>query len=335
MVLIGQEEAEQAFLSVCRQGRMPQAWILGGDVGIGKATLAYRIARAVLASGADVRTLTTLDVSVDHPVVRQISAQAHPDVSVLKRGLTTDKKNLSSVINVEDVRDVLHRLTATSGAGGYRVCLVDSADDLNTSSANALLKMIEEPPSKTLFLLISHRPGRLLPTIRSRCRRLMLKPLNDAQIVDVIESLGTPWNQETSHNISIALKNAEGSVQRVLQMLRPESRMLITSLETMFKALPQIDLTKAIALADTLNTKATADDLAIVLDYARSWVARQVHAINHDETKHGRGKALAYVEAWGGIQQEAFDAMTYNLDKRPLVLSLLKRLSRASHHTPQ
>lgn len=321
--LIGQEDAEQAFLSACKQGRMPHAWLIGGDVGIGKATLAYRIARAVFSAGADLSALENLDVAPAHPAARQIIAQSHPDLSVLKRGLTKDKKGLSSVINVEDVRDVLHRLGATSSSGGYRVCIVDSADDLNTSSANALLKMIEEPPSRTLFLLISHRPGRLLPTIRSRCRKVMLRALSDAHIRSVINGLGDSWAQQDEAHLKAAIAQAEGSVQRTINALRPETRMLIASIETMLLALPRVDLSQTIALAETFNTKASADDVAIVFDFIHQWVCAKVRlsAQNH------AGRALGFVETWSEIQKEITDVMTYNLDKRPLLLGILRKLA--------
>ncbi len=321
--LIGQEQAERAFLSVCQQSRMPHSWLIGGDIGIGKATFAYSVARAVLTAGGDLSAITSLDVNPQHPVSRQIMAQSHPDLSVLRRGLTKDKKGLSSVISVEDVRDVLHRLSATTSSGGYRVCIVDSADDLNISSANALLKMIEEPPSRTLFLLISHRPGRLLPTIRSRCRRLMLQALSDEHIHRIIQTLGQNWAREDESHIRAAIAQAEGSVQRALNALRPESQILIVSIQKILQALPHVNLAQMMALAETFNTKASAADTAIVLDFIHQWVCEQIKIHAHNE----RARALAYVETWHIIQKEIAEALTYNLDKRPLFLGILTKLA--------
>jgi DNA polymerase III subunit delta' len=223
----------------------------------------------------------------------------------------------------------LQRLITTSSSGGYRVCIVDSADDLNTSSANALLKMIEEPPARTLFLLISHRPGRLLPTIRSRCRRLMLSPLSESDVREALNALGSPWADYGDKEKQRACELAEGSVARAMGFLRPQTYILVTTLHAMLDKLPHIDVQAAFGFAETLNGKTSADDLAIVLDATHQWVSRRVRDLNHEPA----ARILPLVEAWDTISQEAQAAITYHLDKRPLVLSLLERLAYATRMT--
>src|SRR3954454_24536493 len=176
----GHAEAEQALLEAYRAGRMPHAWLIGGPRGIGKATLAYRMARFVFAhpeaTAQSVQNAAQLALPPDHPVARRIAAQGHPDLLALER-VADEKGKVPMFIPVDMVRKTIRFFGSTPGGGGWRVCIVDSADEMNAAGANALLKILEEPPAKSLLLVVSHAPGRLLPTIRSRCRRLVLRAL--------------------------------------------------------------------------------------------------------------------------------------------------------------
>ena len=171
-VLFGQDEAELALLDNYRSGRMHHAWILGGPEGVGKATLAYRMARFVFANPEPSRVgeAGSLATPPDQPAARMVASQSHVDLVVLRRLWNEKSKTFFSNIRVDDVRDVVRFFGTTAGAGGWRIAIVDCAEDLATSGANALLKVLEEPPPKALFLIVSHQPARLLPTIRSRCR---------------------------------------------------------------------------------------------------------------------------------------------------------------------
>jgi DNA polymerase III subunit delta' len=196
--LIGQFEAEQEILKNYQRNALPQAIILGGSAGIGKATLAWRAARFLLAhpdpKAASVQSAGDLFVSPDHPVSRTLAALSHTDFGLLRREWNEKTKKFFSEIRTEDVRNAIHLFQQAAGAGGYRICIVDSAEDLNRSGANALLKTIEEPPPKSLFLIVAHRPDSLLPTIRSRCRKIALKPLSESAILQILEGLGPPWS---------------------------------------------------------------------------------------------------------------------------------------------
>ena len=178
--LFGHAEAERALLDAYRGGRLPHGWLIGGPPGIGKATLAYRMARFVLAHPdpqlAAVRSAPSLALPDDHPVVRRVAAQAQGDLLVLERTIGETGK-LRTRIAVDDVRRSVSFFGSTAGEGGWRIAIVDSVDELNPASANALLKVLEEPPARALLLLVSHAPGRALATIRSRCRLLTLRPL--------------------------------------------------------------------------------------------------------------------------------------------------------------
>ena len=179
-VLFGQAAAEAALLTAYRGGRIPHAFLIVGPKGIGKATLAYRLARFVLAhpdpAAPDVVAAASLAVDAEHPVARRIAAQAQGDLLILERTLN-DKGTLRQQIAVDDIRRTVSFFGSTAGEGGWRIAIVDSVDELNRSGANALLKVLEEPPERALLLLVSHSAARVPATLRSRCRIVTLRPL--------------------------------------------------------------------------------------------------------------------------------------------------------------
>jgi DNA polymerase III subunit delta' len=178
-ILLGQAEPLELASTALRGGRPPHAWLLTGPPGIGKATLAYRMARYLLRYGATTGGPADLSVPKNDPVSMQITARAHPGLLVLKRGINPKTDKPQTELPVDEIRRLAGFFGMTSGAGGWRVAIVDPADDMNENAANALLKQLEEPPERAMLILLSHRPGRLLPTIRSRCRKLELRPLTD------------------------------------------------------------------------------------------------------------------------------------------------------------
>src|SRR5215470_15345816 len=216
--LFGHDGVEREFLAVYRSGRIPHAWLIGGERGIGKATIAYRIARFVLAypDPSRVPTATSLALDPAHPTVRRVAVNAHPDLLALERTIG-DNGKMRTVITVDQVRRLAAFFGSTAGEGGWRVCIVDSADELKyPEGSNALLKMLEEPPPKSLFLLVSHAPGRLLPTIRSRCRRLALKPLGQDDVANAASiALGAG---SVDPVIAKAAAAAQGSISRAITL---------------------------------------------------------------------------------------------------------------------
>src|SRR5271157_1835411 len=185
-VLFGHREAELALLNAYRSGRIAHAWLIGGPAGIGKATLAYRMARFVLAhrdpAAPEVQRAGTLRVDPSDPVARQVASSAHGGLLTLERTLN-DKGVLRTVITVDETRETISFFGTTAAVEGWRVCIVDTVDELNPNAANALLKVLEEPPQQSLFLLVSHAPARVLPTILSRCRKLPLRPLANSDVM--------------------------------------------------------------------------------------------------------------------------------------------------------
>jgi DNA polymerase-3 subunit delta' len=327
--LVGHAEAEGAILDGVRTGRLHHAWLLGGMFGIGKATLAYRVARFLLAQEGPAPGAASLDVPPGHPVARQVAAQSHPDLAVIRRGLRKDGKGYSAEIGVDHVRRGLDLFASTAGRGGYRVCIVDAADDLNASSANALLKVIEEPPPRSVFLIIAHAPQRVLPTIRSRCRRLLLRPLGADEVGAVVRSLGPPWSEAPEETVAEAVRLGEGSVRRTLAMLDPDKIALVTEIARSLDALPRVEGKRVLALAESLQRREADETYALVLDTVERWLGRLLH----ERAAEGPARLAPLVEVCDKVARSAREIDAYNLDRRPLVLALFDDLAEAVRRT--
>src|SRR3954454_25279038 len=255
MSLFGHREAEAALLNAYRSGRIPHAWLIGGAQGIGKATLAYRMARFVLANrdplAPSVQRAETLAVDPSEPVARQIAAEAHGGLLVLERGLN-DRGTLRTVITVDETRETISFFGSTAAVDGWRVCIVDTVDELNPNAANALLKIWEEPPQRSLFLLVSHSPARALPTILSRCRKLPLRPL---AADDVIRAASLATGRDAGDPaLTEAAEASEGSVARAVTLLGGDALKLQQKTAALLATLPQVDPRELHALGEALGT---------------------------------------------------------------------------------
>jgi len=219
--LIGHHQSEQKFLQGFNHGRLHHAWLITGSPGIGKATLAYRMARRLL--GANSLLKDSLDISPDDPVAQRIESQGHGDLFVLRRPYDFKTKKLRAEIPVKETRRLSDFFSHKPSEGGWRVCIVDSMDEMNRNSENAILKSLEEPPAQTLLILISHSPGRLLPTIRSRCLHVPLRPVPETEM--------QPWlrrhNPETSENIlSAACQLSRGGPGKAMALVSNSDAVL-------------------------------------------------------------------------------------------------------------
>jgi len=305
---------------------MPHAWLIGGPSGIGKATLAYRMARFVLAhpdpSAKAVKAAKSLAVADNHPVAQRIAAQAHPDLLVLERVVNEKTGKLFTVIRVEDVRQTVSFFGSTAGEGGWRVCIVDTADELqDPQGANALLKILEEPPRNALLLLVSHAPARLLPTIRSRCRRLMLRPLSaDEVTTGAARALDRDADEA---EIREAAVQAEGSIGRALMLLEGPALELRRQVVAQLERLPALDPRALHALGEALGGT-EPQRLEAFVDTINEWLAART---NNGPQENRRLVRLA--DAWDKVNQAARDVDIYNLDRKPLVFSVFVWLAEA------
>jgi len=323
--LFGHKEAERALLEAYKGGRIPHAWLIGGPPGIGKATLAFRLARFVLAHSdplaAEVQRATSLAVGPDHPVARRIAAQAQGDLLVLERGVNEQTGKLYTVIRVDDVRRTTSFFGSTAGEGGWRIAIVDAVDDLQREGANALLKVLEEPPQRSLLLLISHAPGRELPTIRSRCRRLLLRPLGTE---DVIHALAEATGRHASEpEASQAAEASEGSVGRALTLLDATSQALRQKVLSLIAQLPNPDPRALHTLGETISGN-DPKTLEAFMDLVNGWLSTRL-----TESSQGTAQMARVAETWEKVNQAAREAEVYNLERKPLVFTIFVALAEA------
>ncbi|MBD0866657.1 MAG: DNA polymerase III subunit delta' [Rhodobacteraceae bacterium] len=277
--LFGQDLAEQAFLNVYASGRLHHGWLLCGPQGIGKAVLAWRIARFLLATppgaadglfGAPTPP-QSLDIDPDHPVARRILAGAEPGLTSVQRS-RNDQGRLRSDIVVDDIRALGRFFGLTSADGGRRVVIIDSADALNTSAANALLKMLEEPPARTTLLLIAHQPARLLPTIRSRCRVLRLACLGPGDMTAALAQAGADVPPGAAMDHLAAL--AGGSVGMALRVLALDGLTLYQDLTSVVGTLPGLARPPVLALAELVAARTAAPRFELLLTLTETLLAR-------------------------------------------------------------
>lgn len=325
-VLHGHREAEQALLAAYRGGRPAHAWLIGGPRGIGKATLAYRMARFVLAhpdpAAAEVQAATSLAVDPGHRVARRISAEAQNDLLALER-TESDTGTLRTVITVEQVRRTVGFFGATAGEGGWRVCLVDSADELKFPEAsNALLKVLEEPPARCLFLLVSHAPGRLLPTIRSRCRTLMLRPLATADVVEAAAAAGGLDPADPA--LAQAAAASDGSVARALALSGGPLMAVRERVLALLAKLPEGDPRALHALGDTLD-RADKEAFETFTETVRDWLSARL-----DREPREPAALMPVAELWERVNRATRDAEVFNLDRKPLVFQVFGWLAEAA-----
>jgi DNA polymerase-3 subunit delta' len=319
--LTGHQAAEELLLRQYRSGRMHHGWLFAGPRGIGKATLAYRLARFLLTH-PDPRSAagsTSLYVPAEAPVAHRIAARGHADLFVLERAYDAKGERLKAETAVDDVRRASAFFARTAGEGGWRICIVDAAEDLSTESANALLKILEEPPTRSLFILVSHQPGRLLATIRSRCLRLDLAPLSEADTVAVLEGMA----EQGPEDIKRAAQLSRGSPGRALELLNAEGAKYFDLLRQMMARSQTTDLAAKISIADGLQGRDMGEDFTIFSELLLSHVA--------DLARHsalaGQGAALA--RAHEDIGNALRQATALNLDRRQTVLDMLGILGSA------
>jgi len=310
-VIVGQDRAIDQFASAWTTRKLHHAWLLAGSKGVGKASFAHAAARRMLAEAAGPPfELPGIETNDDHPVVKLVEAGSHPDMRSLHR-LINDKGNLNRNIKVEQVRELGEFLSLSAAFSPWRVVVIDAMDDLEASGANALLKMLEEPPPNTLFFLVSHAPGRLLPTIRSRCRRLDFENLDDDAMTSILEMHGAALSAPERQRI-IAMSG--GSAGRALAF----AELGLAKLEDAALAiLRQGDPTNARRsdLALELGKKGAAERYAAFLELAPSLIAREARKLEGAP----RERAL---DAYGKARELAAIAPRLSLDPASTVFQI-------------
>jgi len=321
-VLFGHTAAAAAVAEAYRSRRLHHALLLSGPQGIGKATLAFHIARYLLQHPDPSEAPETLQATdPSSSLFRQVASGAHLAVQHVTRSFNDKTKKFMTVLSVEEVRKVGRFLSMTAHDGAYRVVIVDSADDMNVNAANALLKRLEEPPEKTLFLLLTHSPGRLLPTIRSRCQVVRLSPLSDADLAAAVEATGTQVAGELQADL---FARAEGSVRTALLLSEFGGMDIVGAVDKLLSA-PQLDGATLHRLADAVGGRGNEilfdlmnDQLLRCFSEASLWAAEQ------GEVERAAGLARAWDEMLVAIR----DAETYNLDRKQHALTMILKSHR-------
>jgi DNA polymerase-3 subunit delta' len=324
-VLFGHAAAEKTLLSAYRSGRVAHAFLIAGPKGIGKATLAYRMARFVLAhpdpAAPEVAAASSLAVAANHPVARRVAAQAQPDLLIVERTLN-DKGVLHKQIAVEDIRRTVTFFGSTAGEGGWRIAIVDAVDELNRSGANALLKVLEEPPQRGLLLLVSHSAARVPATLRSRCRILNVRLLGEADVAAAVAAAtGMPVDDP---QLTAAAAAADGSVARALALLDEGALAMRQQALDLLDRLPALDTRALHALGEAL-AGTDPQPLAAFVDTVNVWLSRRL-----DREPDALSRLARLADAWQRVNAAARDAETYNLERKPLVFNVFGLLAEAT-----
>ena len=336
--LIGHEAAEKTMLEAQQSGRLHHAWLITGSRGIGKATLAWRFARFLLCGQHQGGLFgggkpENLDVAADAPGRALIDARSHPDLFHLRRTLHSREARIQNEITIDDVRDLGGFMHKTPAMGDWRVAIVDSADEMNRNSANAVLKVLEEPPPKAVLLIVSHAPGRLLPTIRSRCRRLALTPLAEDSVVKLLGQFSP--NSPVDERAALA-RLSEGSIGRALELAGAGSLGLYRDMVDVLTTLPDLDMPRLHGFAERFakrGEEANADwrSLNYLFD---GWLKELMRlgavggegapVVPAEQGLHARLLAAAsldrWMEAWEKIVHLSSRADAVNLDRKQTVL---------------
>lgn len=342
--LIGHDGTQRMLAERVATNRLHHGWLMTGPEGIGKATLAYAFARHLLAKPAErdaaAQALAVTETSVAH---RQVTALSHPDLLLLRRPWDPKTKRHAASIPIDEVRRLRMFLGHTAEGAAFRVVLVDSADDLAPAAANALLKSLEEPPPRTVFMLLSSEPGRLLPTIRSRCRLLALAPLvpDDlkaavGQAITASDNGQPPAPSEWPGLIELS----QGSVRRALSVSSTGGLKIYERVLAAVSGLPNIDWSAIHTLSDELAGAAAEQKFEQFFGFLLDLIGRLVRAEISGkgapgDLKLARGvmggdRVAAFAAAWSEIAAAKAEAMALNLDRKNLIMETIARLAVAA-----
>ncbi len=343
VMLFGHQEAECELARAIGSGKMHHAWLIAGPQGIGKATFAYRAAMAMLAVPSERDAFgESLAVPAQSVAARQVKALSHPGLLVIRRQYNIKDKRFPQSISVEEVRRLRSFLGHRGAESAWRVVIVDSADELNINAANALLKSLEEPPRQTLFLLVTSEPGRLLATIRSRCRTLSLAPLqaNDLQRATAQALAAAGREIKTGEATATLMALADGSVRRFLSLNSDDGLALYEQIYGLVAGLPEVRWAKVHQLADSISGASAEVRFELFFELLLDLLARAVRAgatgagaaadLELARILAGPERLATLAEVWETVAREKAETVALNLDRKTLILTTVSRLETAA-----
>ncbi|MDH5188098.1 MAG: DNA polymerase III subunit delta' [Rhodospirillaceae bacterium] len=368
--LTGHDDAEKKLLESFNSGRMHHAWLISGPRGIGKATLAYRFARHILSHGEGVNNQPIVappdlgaglfgaeDVPEENlpqtdngplylgentPVFQRVASGGHADLFSIERRHDEKSGKLKTVIGVDDVRGIGHFLSMTPAEGGWRVVVVDAVDEMNPNAANALLKVLEEPPSRAILLLVCHNSANLLPTIRSRCTKMAMRPLNQSTVISLIEKYAPDLNSGDARHLA---QLCDGSIGRALNLAEAGGLDLWKETRNLLSSLPGVDVRALHSLAEKVSRAGAEESYNTVTSLVRWWLeglilvisgkdAGSSMAIKEDVDMMASIGAKASLDRWFYVWEKinnlVFRANAVNLDRKQVVLDIFLSLENAA-----
>jgi DNA polymerase III subunit delta' len=344
--LIGQTKAEAAFLDAYRAGKLHHGWMITGALGLGKATLAWKIARFLLATPEDASGMfatpppNSLDIPADHPVSHRLAALSEPRLFLLRRAWDDSARKLKSMITVDEVRKMKSYFALSAADGGRRVAIIDAVDDMNIQAANALLKLLEEPPPNVILLLVSHQPSKLLPTIRSRCRELRLSPLAAADMATAL----AVTEDAPSDPVPLA-ELSGGSVGEAVRILNLDGLKLYAGIVSLFATLPRLDRSRALALSELGAGRGNEEKFDLLLMLIDLFLARMARAGTlgycPPEAAKGEAELIARLSPtpdaarhWAdlaqGLANRARKGRAVNLDPAALLMDMVLKIDETA-----
>lgn len=340
----GHREAEQAILNAWSSSKMHHAWLLTGPKGIGKATFAYRAARYIFENGSmdgngqtpaldmlgDPIIPTSLDIAHDCPTTRQVANRAHPNLLSIERPYDSKTKKFRTEITVDEVRKTVRFFGSTAGEATWRVCIVDPADDLNSNAANALLKILEEPPIRTVFFLISHAPGRLLPTIRSRCRRLNFAPLENPLLSQALTELEISPPDMADRMSQLC----DGSLRKAAEMQSDDGMLLVHAFERLLSPPYKPDYENLHNFGDLVAQRGKDQRFGAFSDLAFRHLTHTLHQAVAGKSRMNEA-TMQLAKTWEEIQQQLRECEIFNLDKKQTTIEVMRKLAQASRAATQ
>ena len=331
-LFFGHAKEEAAFLDAWNSGKIHHAWLLAGPKGIGKATFAFRAARFILNEGEGASAAlfgashpNSMDVRADSHSARLVSNLAHPNLLVISRPFDQKSKKFKTEITVDEVRRTVRFFGSTAGENAWRVCVVDPADELNGNAANALLKVLEEPPARTIFFLIAHAPGRLLPTIRSRCRKLALSPLENPDLSEAIIALDIAQS-ETASQLSAA---CDGSLRKAADLQSDDGLVLINAFDRLLQPPFNPDYESLHAFAEIVDQRGKEQRFDGFSDLAHRYLTETMHQFSRNDKKTS-ADINALSQAWDRAGTLIRETRSFNLDKKQTIIEVIRLLAKAS-----
>ncbi len=356
--LTGHSGAEQLFLDAYNAEKIHHAWMITGPKGIGKATLAYKMARFLLnnppvddqgpglfGDALEKIALESLDTDLDSPENNLITAGSNADLLVIERSEDPKTGKMRSNILVDDVRRINNFFHTTSADGGWRVAIVDTADEMNRNAANAILKILEEPPNNSILIILAHAPGRLLPTIKSRCRMLPLKPLKSATVKEILSSK-FPDKEENIVDGYVALSN--GSPGYAISLIEHKGLKLYREMLGLLSTMPNINVPLMHDFAGEITAKKSGDTFLLFSEMLSQFISRMIRHVSYMDTAHTHNikEALTeefklmeelgaiipldqWAELWEKISEKMKATDLLNMDRKQTVIDILNMINSA------